>query len=151
MKARHFLAAALFATLTFSCASSSDDGNSPNAPEVSLIQSNSPDTMYLRGPIELDYVLVVDNKSGQPLRLTRLDLQTIGSGGYSLRTGASPMNHPVAPTGTTNVKVSAWGEARGGFLASNEPVTIRAVAYFMTPSGSTIRRVFTQVLAEGGH
>jgi hypothetical protein len=142
----------VFACLTFSCASSSSDAATENAPEVSLVQTySSADTMYMRGPITLGYQLIIENKTNQALRLTRLDLQTVGAGAYSMHTGASPMNQPVGANGTTNVKVSAWGQARGGFLTADEPVNIRGLAYFTTPSGSTIRRVFTQVLGQNGH
>jgi hypothetical protein len=102
--------------------------------------------MYMRGPIALEYQLLVQNRSNETLKLTRLDLQTLGPGAYSLRTGASPMNQLIRPNGTTSVKINAWGQARGGFLTADEPVNIRGVAYFSTPSGPTIRRVFTQVL-----
>jgi hypothetical protein len=149
MRIRHALALTLLTGLIVSCASSSNDGSSSNAPEVALIQTYSTgETMYMRGPIALDYVLVVENKTNQPFRLTRLDLQTIGAGAYSLRTRANTLNHVIAPNGRTNVKISAWGQARGGFVAQDEPVNIHGIAYFTTPSGTTVRQVFTQLLGQ---
>jgi len=155
MRSRFLIAVTFFAAFAASCASSGHqattggNGASDNAPEVELVQSfSSADTMYMRGPISLEYQLIVHNKSHQAMLLTRLDLETVGSGAYAIHTGATPMNQSIRPDGTTTIKVAAWGQARGGYLTADEPVNIRGTAYFKTPDGATIRRVFTQVLGQ---
>jgi len=35
--------------------------------------------------------------------------------------------------------IALWGYSRGGHLASTEPVTVRATAYFTGPSGAFLR------------
>ena len=120
------------------CASS----NQPSGPAVAvqLEQLNSSnDIFYFRGPVNIQYRVAITNPTNQPLTLTRLDLQTIGSGAYSLRTNSTPMNLQVAPNATSAYTISVWGFSRGGYLASSEPVTIRGTAYFKGPSGSFIR------------
>ena len=120
------------------CASS----NQPSGPAVAvqLEQLNSSnDIFYFRGPVNIQYRVLVTNPTNQPLTLTRLDLQTIGSGAYALRTNSTPMNLQVAPNATTAYTISVWGYSRGGYLASSEPVTIRGTAYFKGTSGSFIR------------
>lgn len=119
------------------CASSKQSG--PNV-TVQLAQLNSSSNVfYFAGPVNIEYQLAITNPTNQPLTLTRLDLQTIGSGAYFLRNSGTPMNLKVAPNATTSYTISVWGQSRGGYLASGEPVTIRGTAFFQGPSGSFVR------------
>ena len=132
--------------LLAACASSTQSSG-PNV-SIQLQQLNSAtDVFYFRGPVNIQYRVVITNPTNQPLTLTRLDLQTLGPGAYSLRTDSTPMNLKVAPNATTSYTISVWGYARGGYLASSEPVTIRGTAYFKGPSGSFIR-LFNQNISQ---
>jgi hypothetical protein len=99
--------------------------------DVHLEQLTSTDDMfYFRGPINIQYRLTVSNPTDQPVTLRRLELSTLGPGSYSLHTGTSPVTRSIAPHGTTSLTLSAWGRSSGGYLRSQEPVSIRGVAYF---------------------
>jgi hypothetical protein len=133
---------AFLGLLIAACASSPQ----PSGPAVTvhLAQVNAaPDMFYFAGPINVQYQLSITNPTNEPLTLSRLDLETIGPGAYSLRTAATPMNLKVPPNSTANYLISVWGRARGGYLAADTPVTIRGTAYFQGPSGSFVR-LFTE-------
>ena len=128
------------------CASSTLSSGPPVT--VQLEQVNTPsDIFYFAGPVNIQYRVLVSNPTSQPLTLSRLDLQTIGPGAYSLRAGNTPMNLKVPPNSTAAFLISVWGRARGGYLTADEPVTIRGTAYLQGSSGSFLK-VFNQNLAQ---
>lgn len=137
MKQATLLALAVFLA---ACASS-QTSKGPNV-GVELAQlTTASDVFYMRGPVSIQYQLAVSNPTSQPLTLTKLDLQTLGPGAYSLRANGTPMNLTIAPNATSNYTISVWGYSNGGYVASTEPVTLRATAYFKGPSGSFLRIV----------
>jgi hypothetical protein len=142
MRARIATAAAILLVALSGFAASSND------PKVNVHLTplgNYGDMFYFRGPINLQYQLTVDNPTGTPLTLRRLELRTVGPGAYSLRTGAStPIKQTIQPGGTTNLTLSVWGRASGGYLRSEEPVTVQGIAYFVTPTGHSFVRSFVE-------
>ena len=107
--------------------------------------SGPPDVYYFAGPVNIQYRLSITNPVNEPLTLTRLDLQTLGPGAYSLRTENTPMNLKVPPNTTASYVISVWGRARGGYLSSGEPVTIRGTAYFQSDvTKKPFVRLFTE-------
>ncbi len=146
---KSMVSALTLAILLFACASS----NQSSGPNVSLQLEpvNAPrDVFYFAGPVNLQYRLTINNPTNQPLTLSRLDLETIGPGAYSLRTSATPMNLKVGPNGTSSYLISVWGRTRGGYLAASEPVTIHGTAYFRGSSGSFIRLFNQNISALSG-
>ena len=140
---------ALAVALLLTACASSNNSSGPNV-SVQLGQvSSTNDVFYFRGPINVQYQVAITNPTNQALTLTRLDLQTIGSGAYSLRANGTPMNLKVSPNATTTYLISVWGYSRGGYLASSEPVTIRGTAYFQGPNGSFVR-LFNQNISQYG-
>src|SRR5438046_10229371 len=128
------VSALVLAFLLTACASS-NNSNGPNV-AVQLAQVGSTmDVFYFRGPVNVQYQVQIINPTNQPLTLTRLDLQTIGTGAYSLRANGTPMNLKVPPNATSTYLISVWGYSRGGYLASSEPGTIRGTGYFQGPNG----------------
>jgi len=126
------------------CGSSNLSSNSGPNVNVHLAQVNTaPDIFYFSGPVNIQYQLSIANPTSDPLTLTRLDLETVGPGAYSLRTAATPMNLKVPPNSTASYTISVWGRARGGYLTADEPVTLRATAFFKGTSGSFVR-LFTE-------
>ena len=120
------------------CASSRQSSGPPVSVEIQQIGGGQ-NIFYYRGPISVQYRVSITNPTNQPLTLTRLDLQTIGPGAYSLRANGTPVNLRIPPNTTTSYNVSAWGYARGGYLASTTPVSLRGTAYFQGPSGSFLK------------
>jgi len=121
----------LLTLLATGCGSSSMSSSTAPGVTVHLAQVPMPqDIFYFSGPVNIQYQLAVTNPTSDPVTLSRLDLQTVGPGAYSLRTAATPMNLKVPPNTTAKFLISVWGRARGGYLSASEPVTIRGTAYF---------------------
>ena len=124
-------------------ASSSRGAEEPKL-DIQLRQASVPgDVFYFRGPVNLQYQLAIKNPSNEPVTLRRIDLSTIGPGAYSLHTGATPISRAIPANGTVALNLSAWGQSAGGFLRSEEPVTIRGVAYFEAPGHKSFVKQFT--------
>jgi len=129
--------------LLVSCSSSQQSSSGPNV-AIHLVPLNtSSDVYYFSGPINIQYQLTVANPTNQPIKLSRVELQTIGSGAYVIRNTSSPMNVTIPPNSTSTFTISVWGYSRGGSMRSTEPVTIRGIGYFDAPSGPFIR-MFTE-------
>jgi hypothetical protein len=97
------------------------------------------DMFYFRGPIALRYQVQVDNPSPAPVTLKRLDLRTSGFGAYRLRADSTAMNVRIAPNSSTKFNITAWGNARGGYLSAGEPVILQGTAHLEGPSGSFVK------------
>lgn len=116
--------------------------------QLHLAQTTGPnDIYYFRGPVNVQYALQITNPTNQTLKLTRLNISTIGPGAYRLRTGDSPLSYTVPPNASVTVPLSAWAFASGGFLRSSEPVNIRAIAYFQGPNGTFVKQ-FTELIPQ---
>jgi non-ribosomal peptide synthetase component F len=135
---------AFFALLLAACASTPQDSGPPVTVQIAQT-SGSPNVFYFAGPVNIQYQVSVSNPTDQAVTLRRLDLRTEGTGAYVLRTSGSPMNVKVAPKSNATFMVSAWGRALGGYIASTEPVTLFATAYFDAPGGSFVKLVHGNV------
>ena len=133
----------------FACASSNQSSSGPGV-TVQLAQvAQSSDVFYFRGPVSIQYQVSINNPTNEELTLTRLDLQTIGPGAYSLRANGTPMNLKVAPGSTSTYLISVWGYSSGGYLRSSEPVSIRGTAYFQGATGSFLKQ-FNENISPNG-
>jgi hypothetical protein len=127
----------LFAIALASCSSSS---STPKAniiqPEIDLVQVVGPAELnYPRGGADLRFELEIENRSGEPITLKRVELATIGTGAYSLRRESVIHNETIAPHATGHV--TAWAKAQlyGGTVSEQEPVRVRGVLHFESPVG----------------
>jgi hypothetical protein len=130
--------------LAAACASTPQESGPPVTVQISQLGGSS-NIFYFRGPVNVQYQVTVNNPTDQTVTLRRLDLRTEGFGAYALRTSGSPMNVKVAPKSSATFTVSAWGQARGGYIASTEPVTLFANAYFDSPTGTFVKLVHGNV------
>src|SRR5258708_7164705 len=109
-----------------------------------------PDVYYFAGPVNIQYRVSITNPTPDPMTLTRLDLQTLGPGAYSLRTAATPMNLKVPPNSSARYLISVWGRANGRYLSARAPVTIRRTAYFHShATKQAFVRLFTENIVQG--
>ena len=131
---------ALLALLLAACASRPREGGPPVTVRLAQLGGTS-NVFYYPGPVNVQYQVTVDNPTDQAITLRRLDLRTESFGAYALRTTGTPMNVKIAPKSSATFTVSAWGQARGGYIASTEPVSLFATAYFEGPSGSFVKLV----------
>ena len=133
------------AVLLAGCASSSTMSSGPDV-KVHLDQvAGPPDVYYFAGPVNIQYRVAIENPTDEPVTLTRLDLQTLGVGAYSLRAGSTPMNLKVPAKSTANYMISVWGRANGGYLNAGAPVTLRGTAYFQ---GDSTKKAFVKLFTE---
>jgi len=132
--------AVLLLVVLAGCASSVQDD--PNAPNITfhLEQYESPANAYtFNGALNLAFALSVTNTTNQPVKINRVEIQTIGSGAFTIRRTSIPINMDLGPGEARSLPISAWGYARGGHIASTEPVTIRGTAYLTGPKGAFLR------------
>jgi hypothetical protein len=140
--------AVLILLLLAGCSSATQDD--PNAPNVvlHLAQYESAPNAYLYGGLaNVRYSLSVANRTKDPVTLTRIEIRTIGSGAYTIRPTSTPINVDLAPGQEKTIPLSLWAQARGGNLAAQEPVTLRATAYLTGPTGAFVR-LFTEYLTQ---
>jgi hypothetical protein len=138
----------LLLLLLTACASATQDD--PNAPNVvlHLAQYESAPNAYLYGGlVNVRFALSIANRTNDPLTLTRIEIRTVSSGAYTIRPTSTPLNVDVAPGQEKTIPLSLWANARGGNLAAQEPVTIRAAAYMKGPTGPFVR-LFTEYFTE---
>jgi hypothetical protein len=128
------------------CATGADED--PNAPKITLhleqVDSGVNGYMYA-GPVTVQFVLTATNTTSDPVTLTRLEVRTISSGAYSISPTSTSLNLQLNPGQTLTTTFSVWGYARGGRMASEEPVTLRAIAYLSGPKGAFVR-LFTEYI-----
>jgi hypothetical protein len=139
--------AVLFLFLLTACASAQDDPNAPNV-ALHIEQYESAPNAYLYGGlVNVRYALSVSNRTKDPVTLTRIEIRTIGSGAYTIRPTSTSININLAPGEEKTFPLTLWGNARGGNLSAQEPVTLRATAYMTGPSGAFVR-LFTEYLTQ---
>ena len=105
---------------------------------------------YTPGEIEVQYGMRIENRATVPITLRQVQVQSMGLGGsYRLQPGTYHFQREIAANEAQDVTFWAKAIAGGDAFAAdaNAPITIRATAYFDSPSGS-FRRVFTKVLAQ---
>lgn len=124
------------------CACSSTDPNDKRVrPEIQIIELYGPsDLRYSRGQNTLDaeYGFRVSNRSAEEITLRRINLSSTGSGAYVIRREDRAFNVaiPADTYGDVRMNARVFFMSRGDGTTSTEPVTIRAVLYFDSPSGS---------------
>lgn len=134
--------AALILLLLAGCASGAqDDENAPN-----IILHLTPDEAYTAaytysGSVNIRYVLSVANTTKDAVKFSRIEIRTIGTGAYMIRPTTTQINIDLAPGERKAVALAVWGYARGGTLASTEPVTLRGTAYLTGPKGAFLRLI----------
>lgn len=136
-----------FALLFVALAACSSGGLQTPAVTVHVEQISQSE-LHFGGPVNVQFDVLVTNVSNAPLTLRRIELRTVGSGAYTLRNDSTPLNLTIAPGQTASRTITAAGWARGGNLSSEEPVTLRAIAYFDGPTGSFVRMV-SQNISQG--
>ena len=136
-----------FAFVFLAACATSRQSTGPDVQVAVTQQGISPDLYYFRGPVSLQYQLMVSNPTNQPITLTRLDLTSEGPGAYSIHT-TGPFNLRVPPNSTASQNISAWGYSRGGMLSQGEPVTLRVTAIFADANRKTFQRFAMENLSQ---
>lgn len=138
-------AALLVVLLTAGCAGTSAvQRDDVPEPEIQIGQlPGSGFVIQYRGPLSIGYVVQIKNTLSEPIRLRSVRLRTVGATPYRLEGGTIPVRKEIQPGATERVEFSAPAFSYGGRFAPAQPLTIRGVAHFDSPSGQ-FQTVFTQ-------
>lgn len=134
--------------LAVACASGPPD---PTRPLINIEEVTGPrDIPYAIGPFDVQFELQVANRATWPITLRRVELVSTGGGGaYSLRRESYVFRQTIAPG--TQGAVKFWAHAYANYYpgdpGSNSPVSVRAIAIFDTPKGST-QQIVMKVLSQ---
>jgi hypothetical protein len=156
-----------FAALTLSlffvaCASSSDpdsDGSidasrvSLSKPTIEIAQLSTVGAAAekkLTGALPVQYAIRVTNNSDTPIKLTRLNLQTLGSGAYEIRNASQPFSVTIEPNQSQDVKM--WASAYipySSVAGANGYVSLRATFFFESTKGK-FQEIFVENVGGSG-
>src|SRR3982074_833949 len=136
---KHLPLMLVVAAVLASCASSNQAGSKKKIPEPGsgIEQTVGPAQIgYPYGPIEVKYDLGVQNNAAETITLIRIDIQSInpGGGAYSLRHSFYNFRQPIPPNAIGVVSFWAKAFSWGRGIREAEPVSVRGVAYFESPS-----------------
>jgi hypothetical protein len=150
------LALSLACSTLLACASSGNDSSGDAKilqPDLQFVQLQGPEEMnWPAGNIEVQYGMRIANKSGEPITLRNVEIETLGQGGpYRVRRDRYFMNVEIPPASSRDATFWARAYAEGDAMASDarSPVTVRGVAFFESPAGN-FRKVFVQRLGQSG-
>ena len=106
-------------------------------PEIAIVQVGGlPEYSNPGGPVTVEYEIYVQNRSSEPITLTRVNLQSVSPvTSYALRNESRPYDVTIAPNETSVVTYRALVDARGGMVGAQTPVNIKGVAYFDADTG----------------
>jgi hypothetical protein len=122
-------------------------------PELQLTELASPSDMHSPGgEVEVKYGLRIRNPSAEAITLLRVDMSSTGPGAYALIRDPKYANHnynvTVQPGQFEDVTIWARAFHRGPLgVGSNDPVTVRAVAFFDSPAGK-FQKIVTKYLPQ---
>ncbi|HVT02631.1 MAG TPA: hypothetical protein VHL58_04560 [Thermoanaerobaculia bacterium] len=85
------------------------------------------------------------NTSSEPLTLDRVEVQSMGSGAYTIPSGDHSIGKVIAPNQVGEFQFWVQVEVEDTILGANGPVSIRAIAFF-TSSAGRFRQVLVQNL-----
>jgi hypothetical protein len=138
--------------LAAACASSKAQDGKPATPDVAIgvAQLVGPAQLnYPYGRMEVQYEFQIQNPSAQPITLIRIEVSTLNTAGgpYSLRRDFYNVNKTIPANATDSVTLwaKAFGYGRG--IRENEPITLRAIMYFQSPSGN-FQKIFIRELSQ---
>ena len=104
----------------------------------------------MTGGISVQYRVDLENRATTPITIKRIDVVSLGSGAYNLRSTSVPFNDRLNPGESRPVEF--WAPASiddPTILGANGPVTIRLTLYYETPAG-TFQTITVQQVQAGG-
>ena len=125
--------------LALDCSSSNDA--KIIKPQIDFVQLYAPtDLAYARGQntMTAQFGFRVTNQSMEQITLKRVHLESVGDGGYILRTEDRSFERAIGAGQSIEDTLSAraYFQTTASGSASNEPVTVRVTFYFDSEAGS---------------
>ena len=105
----------------------------------------------MTGGLSVQYRVDVENRAKTPITIKRIEVVSIGSGAYNLRSTSVPFKGQQLNPGESR-PVEFWAPASVDdptVLGANGPVTIRLTLYYDTPAGTFQSIVVQQVQGAG--
>jgi hypothetical protein len=140
-------------SLSLSCASWSDHSTVQLlAPELSIEQIGR--TTYSGrdarqrpnvGAAPVNLRVLIQNRSAEPITLTRLQLESVTQGAYTVNESNNPFNVAIAPEQIGEVAFWVPTVVEDTIAGAQGPVTLRVVAYFDSPTGQ-FRKIFIRTV-----
>ena len=146
--------AILAAVLALSCASADKNAKNDRV-KLELAQLVGASPVQSVGRFDVQFGLQVENPSKEAVTLKSIELTQIGSGSYQIRrdpaTGSDRYTFNQTIGAGQTAAVSFWVHALQrvlpGTFGASEPVTLRAIVYFDSPSGQ-FHQVVQKVLGQ---
>jgi hypothetical protein len=128
-----------FAALFFaSCGSVNNAKVKIADPEIHLVQLSAQPQIaeHVTGGIPIDFGVSVTNHANIPITLKRINIQSMGSGGYNVPSSSKPFDKVIAPEATEQMEFWVGAFADVSVAGVNGAVAIRVIAQFDSPQGS---------------
>ena len=146
---------AVLLLLAFAALSCASDANKKNdRVRLQLVQIVGASTVQSTGRFDVQFGLTVENPTNEIVTLKYVELTQIGTGSYQIRRDATgsdryPFDKKIGPGQTEQAAfwVHAYQRTLPGTFGASEPVTVRAVVYFDSPSGP-FHQVVQKVLGQ---
>lgn len=119
------------------CASQRNNATVVAEPEIALQQLSSTPAAaeHETGGMPVQFRLSVANTAAFPITLKRLDLQSVGFGGYEVNPTSLPFNVVIPPGSDVSVDFWVPAIAKTSVAGANGAVAVRLVSQFDSPSG----------------
>lgn len=144
---RRLYVVALAVAFLGACASSRAHSSRPHA-QIAIVQtSNVPAVArHVTGGLAIHYAARVGNPFSEKITLTRISVQSITQGAYTVGPHSVPFNVVIAPDTAQDVQFWAPAQAGNSIVGVNGPVTLRVVAEFDSEPYGRFQEIVTRVV-----
>jgi hypothetical protein len=107
-------------------------------PDIAVEQLSSTPAVaeHVTGGVPIYLGVAVTNRANVPITLKRLNIQSMGSGGYNVPSQSRPINKVIPPEGTDQEQFWVSGYADPSVAGVNGAVALRVIAQFDSPKGA---------------
>jgi hypothetical protein len=143
---KHAVALLAAALLVSACASSDTEDTPASHSQsgkvnVDIVQRTELSSVQPQAPVDIQLGVGVQNISNDPVTIRRVEIQQIGRGVWVIRQGAQrSFTFDKAVPAHAEDEVTFWVHAYAvtarGDVGDTEPVSLRVIVYFDSPSGS---------------
>jgi hypothetical protein len=91
---------------------------------------------HVTGGVPIYLGIAVTNRADVPITLKRVNIQSMGSGGYNVPSTSRPINKVIPPEGTVQEQFWVAGYADPSVAGVNGAVALRVIAQFDSPKGA---------------
>ena len=128
------------ALLVAGCGSTSTNNAKVNIPQpdVQLVQigGQPPVAEHITGGVPINFGVAITNHASIPITLKRINVQSMGSGGYNVPPTSRPFDKTIAPEATEQVEFWVGANATQSVAGVNGAVAMRVIAQFDSPQGA---------------